>query len=46
MHTRTHALPVPQAPEMYESNIPPAPPGLIWWEYLNTVPPLPPAPPK
>lgn len=35
------------APKMYKSSIPPAPPGLIWWEYLNdTVPPLPPAPPN
>jgi hypothetical protein len=29
------------APDMYASNIPPAPPGLKWWKYLDTVPPLP-----
>ena len=26
---------------MYATDVPPAPPGLIWWEYLNGVPPLP-----
>ena len=29
-----------QTPEMY-ADVPPAPPGLIWWEYLPGVPPLP-----
>ena len=29
-------------PEMYNTSIPPAPPGLIWWQYLPGVPPLPP----
>lgn len=30
-----------QTPDMYATDVPPAPPGLIWWEYLNGVPPLP-----
>lgn len=29
-----------QTPDMY-ADVPPAPPGLIWWEYLPGVPPLP-----
>lgn len=30
-----------QAPPFYDKDIPPAPPGLIWWELLADVPPLP-----
>ncbi|KAL3134039.1 hypothetical protein ABBQ32_008471 [Trebouxia sp. C0010 RCD-2024] len=29
-----------KTPDMY-ADVPPAPPGLIWWEYLPGVPPLP-----
>ncbi|KAL6782290.1 hypothetical protein ACKKBG_A06245 [Auxenochlorella protothecoides x Auxenochlorella symbiontica] len=29
------------APEFYNTDIPPAPPGLVWWEYLPGVPDLP-----
>ena len=29
-----------QTPDMY-ADVPPAPPGLIWWEYKSGVPPLP-----
>ena len=29
-----------QTPDMY-ADVPPAPPGLIWWEYRPGVPPLP-----
>ena len=30
-----------KAPEIYNSSIGPAPPGLVWWELLPGVPPLP-----
>lgn len=30
-----------QAPNFYEKNVPPAPPGLTWWRYKDDVPPLP-----
>lgn len=36
------AVDVIEAPEIYNKSIPPAPPGLIWWERLPNIPPLPP----
>ena len=36
------ATKVIEAPEIYNKSIPPAPPGLIWWERLPNIPPLPP----
>ena len=38
-----HAQPLlsPQAPQFYDSNVPPAPAGIVWWKYKSSVPPLP-----
>lgn len=36
------AVTVIEAPEIYNKSIPPAPPGLIWWERLPNIPALPP----
>ena len=36
------AVKVIEAPEIYNKSIPPAPPGLLWWERLPNIPPLPP----
>lgn len=36
------AVKVIEAPEIYNKSIPPPPPGLLWWERLPNIPPLPP----
>lgn len=36
------AVKVIEAPEIYNKSIAPPPPGLIWWERLPNIPPLPP----
>ena len=36
------AVTVIEAPQIYNTSIPPPPPGLLWWERLPNIPPLPP----
>ena len=39
--TNTLRFLLPQAPQFYDSNVPPAPAGIVWWKYKSGVPPLP-----